>query len=223
MLWNETHATATNSIGVVSSVLGTTTPFSPTLFSQPLWLQIEVDGETLSPRRELISSPYALHASDSDKLGMIVASEYALREDLWVPGSINTPSNPVDWTMLKNVPAGFADGADDVGGSGDGHSLDAVDGSPVDAVYVDASGNVGIGVTAPEHRLAVSGLSSVSYAQFANTSTGFGAGDGFTVGINGGGYAFINQQEALPITFLTGGTIRARITSDGVFEFGTGT
>ncbi len=38
------------------------------------------------------------------------------------------------------------------GGAGDGHSLDAVDGSPVDALYVDADGEVGIGTTAP-HRL----------------------------------------------------------------------
>jgi len=145
MLWNETHATATNSIGVVSAVLGTTTPFSPTLFHQPLWVEVEVDGETLTPRRELVSAPYALHASDSDKLGLIVASEYALEEDLGTPGTINNPSNPVDWTMLKNVPAGFADCSDDVGGAGDGHSLDADDGSPVDAVYVDGEGVVKFG------------------------------------------------------------------------------
>lgn len=34
-------------------------------------------------------------------------------------GTINAPKNPVDWTRLKNVPAGFADGADD-GGAGGG-------------------------------------------------------------------------------------------------------
>jgi hypothetical protein len=34
------------------------------------------------------------------------------------PGTINTPTNPIDWTKLKNVPAGFADGVDDVGGGG---------------------------------------------------------------------------------------------------------
>jgi len=223
LYWTETHNTATNSIGVVSVVLGETTPLPTNPFALPLWLEIEVNSEVMAPRRELVSAPYALHSHDSDFLGDEAASEYTLDEDLSTPGSINNPSNPVDWTMLKNVPAGFADGADDVGGSGDGHSLDAVDGNPVDAVYVDASGNVGIGVTAPANRLTVSGLSSVSYAQFANTSTGFGADDGFEVGINGGGYAFINQQEALPITFLTGGTIRAKLTSDGVFEFGSGT
>lgn len=29
------------------------------------------------------------------------------------PGTINTSTNPVDWTKLKGVPAGFADGTDD--------------------------------------------------------------------------------------------------------------
>ncbi len=145
MLWNETHVTATNSIGIVSVVLGTTTPMSPNSFIQPLWVEVEVDGETLSPRRELTSSPYAIHAYDADRLGLIAADDYALEEDLWTPGTINNPSNPVDWTMLKNVPAGFADGIDDVGGAGDGHSLDADDGSPVDAVYVEANGTLTIG------------------------------------------------------------------------------
>ena len=32
--------------------------------------------------------------------------------DLAAPGTLNDPSNPVDWTKLKSVPAGFADGID---------------------------------------------------------------------------------------------------------------
>jgi hypothetical protein len=33
-------------------------------------------------------------------------------------GTINANKNPVNWTRLKNVPAGFADGTDDGGGGG---------------------------------------------------------------------------------------------------------
>lgn len=36
------------------------------------------------------------------------------------PGTINNANNPVDWTKLKNVPAGFADGVDDAGAGGGG-------------------------------------------------------------------------------------------------------
>jgi hypothetical protein len=38
---------------------------------------------------------------------------------------------------------------DDIGGGGDSHSLDAADGNPTDAVYVNNYGNVGIGTTSP--------------------------------------------------------------------------
>jgi hypothetical protein len=43
------------------------------------------------------------------------------------------------------------------GGGGDGHSLDAADGDPEDALYVDDEGLVGIGTTSPELQLDVDG------------------------------------------------------------------
>ncbi|MCK4409779.1 MAG: hypothetical protein KAW67_06820 [Candidatus Eisenbacteria sp.] len=58
-LWSETHNVTTNSIGVVSVVLGSTNPLTIS-FEGPLWLQVAVDGEILSPRRELTSAPYSL-------------------------------------------------------------------------------------------------------------------------------------------------------------------
>lgn len=39
----------------------------------------------------------------------------------------------------------------------DGHSLDAADGSPTDVVYVNNDGNVGVGTTAPAHKLDLHG------------------------------------------------------------------
>lgn len=159
-LWSEGQDAHTNSIGVVSVVLGAVNPIDID-FDIPLWLEVEVDGEVLSPRRELTAAPYAGHAAiadNSDRLGDIEASEYALREDLFVPGTINDPSNPVDWTMLKNVPTDFADGIDNEGGgAGDGHSLDADDGDPVDALYVDSGGNVQIGEHGDARTLFVGG------------------------------------------------------------------
>ena len=38
-----------------------------------------------------------------------------VRPKLQTPGTLNNPVNPVDWTKLKGVPAGFADGTDDAG------------------------------------------------------------------------------------------------------------
>ncbi|MBD3349509.1 MAG: hypothetical protein GF400_10005 [Candidatus Eisenbacteria bacterium] len=88
-------------------------------------------------------------AADADSLGGVAAGDYAIAADyvlattLGDSGTINDAGNPVTWTKLKDVPAGFADGTDDTG-TGDGHSLDASDGSPTDAVAVDTTGNVTI-------------------------------------------------------------------------------
>ncbi len=65
-------------------------------------------------------------------------------------------SKSTSWSGLQDVPPGFADGVDN--GAGDGHSLDASDGSPSDALFVDASGAVGIGTTAPLSNLDIASL-----------------------------------------------------------------
>jgi hypothetical protein len=223
--WSETHNVTTNSIGVASVVLGSVGTMHSPDFVDPMWLEIEVDSEILSPRRELLSAPYAFYAADSDALGGLEADDYVTRLELDTPGTINDGGNPVDWTKLKNVPAGFADGTDDegAGGSGDGHSLDADDGDPVDAVYVDSLGNVGVGVTSPRNKLVVGPDDiGLSYAQFANSTTGYNQVDGLRVGVASSGGAFIAQNENSSITFLTNAQTKHRIEADGTFKFGTG-
>lgn len=61
-------------------------------------------------------------------------------------GAVNQAGDPLDWTKLKGMPEGFADGTDNAG-SGDGHSLDAADGDPTDALWVDDEGKVLINVS----------------------------------------------------------------------------
>jgi hypothetical protein len=198
-----------------------------------VWLEVEVDAEVLSPRREIVSVPFAFRALDSDSLGGYGPGDYVLsgetgtisgemitdgeisdsdiapdagidpakiaggawtsdndgtesgldadmvdglhadafadsghvhddryyrKEELNTPGTLNAGDNPVDWTKLKGVPADFADGVDDVGGgAADGHSLDAADGSPVDVVYVNNAGDVGINTTSPGEDLDIIG------------------------------------------------------------------
>jgi hypothetical protein len=189
LLWSESQSVSVDSAGIFSAVLGDFMPIAVS-FSGPVWLEVEVEGEILLPRRELVSVPYSFytreaeHAGKADSADWAAAASNALnadmlnslqanafsdtahhhderyypRDSLSASGTINDAANPVDWTRLKNVPAGFADGADDGGGGvGDGHSLDASDGDPVDALYVDAEGDVGIGTGAPAARLDVAG------------------------------------------------------------------
>jgi hypothetical protein len=211
LLWSESQTLQADSSGVFSAVLGTNSAIDLS-FESPVWLEVEVAGEVLSPRREIVSVAFAFRAEEADRAAdadslagyaggdfvrtgqtSIITSEmiidgtgsdldadmvdglhadafadtghahddrYYTQALLNTPGTINSIPNPVDWTKLKGVPAGLADGVDDVGEAGDGHSLDAADGAPVDAVYVDNEGNVGIGILTPSERLHLRGGTS---------------------------------------------------------------
>jgi hypothetical protein len=53
----------------------------------------------------------------------------------------------------------------------DGYSLDAADGSPVNAVYVDSAGNVGVGTTSPDQKLDVAGTAKMTGFQLGEATT----------------------------------------------------
>ncbi|MFH1279590.1 MAG: hypothetical protein ABIK65_14580 [Candidatus Eisenbacteria bacterium] len=130
-LWTETDTLAVAN-GLLNAILGKVNSIDLD-FDVPYWLGVEIEGGgELAPRMELSGGPYAFRAAVSDSAAGVL------------------------WSNILEIPAGFADGVDDVGaGSGDGHSLDAADGDPVDAVYVDDEGNVGIGTTTPGQKLEI--------------------------------------------------------------------
>jgi hypothetical protein len=49
-----------------------------------------------------------------------------IKPKLSTQGTINKAKNPLDWTKLKNVPPGFADGTDDVTGGAGGGDITSV-------------------------------------------------------------------------------------------------
>ncbi len=67
-LWSEGPMTVTVSGGVYNMILGQITPITPGLFTvpMPLWLEVTVGGEALSPRERLVSVPYAIVADNAD-------------------------------------------------------------------------------------------------------------------------------------------------------------
>jgi hypothetical protein len=62
----------------------------------------------------LLLSPASAHVTDSSQH---LWTDH-IRPRLASPGSLNASGNPVDWTKLKNVPHGLADGDDAVGPRG---------------------------------------------------------------------------------------------------------
>jgi hypothetical protein len=118
-----------------------------------------VDGSDSELDADMLDGLDADAFSDT---GHVHDDRYYLHDELTEPAIINAPENPVDWTKLKGVPEGFADGVDDAGGTGDSHSLDASDGDPADVVYVDAEGMVGVGIAAPGEKLDVDGNVNLS-------------------------------------------------------------
>jgi hypothetical protein len=170
--WTETHNVTTNSIGVVSVILGETTPLPVASFSTSLWLEVQANGEILLPRRKLVSVPYALHAEESNG-----------------------------------------------GGTADGYSLDASDGSPTDVVYVNAAGDVGIGTTTPTRDLQVH-KSSESYEEFTTTASGATANDGLVVGVRSDLVTYVWSYESASLVLGAGGQSMVAVDPSNAVEIG---
>ena len=74
--------------------------------------------------------------------------------------------------------------------SGSRNSLDAADGSPTEAVYVDNNGNVGIGTTSPSEKLDIYGTIKITGFKLPS-----GASNGYVLTSDGSG---IGTWKALP-------------------------
>lgn len=49
--------------GLFTTTVGMTGPITPTIYAQPTWLEVTVEGETLTPRQRLLGAPYAFSLS----------------------------------------------------------------------------------------------------------------------------------------------------------------
>ncbi|MCD6531574.1 hypothetical protein J7K99_03920 [bacterium] len=103
-LWSETHSSVNVHRGLFDVLLGETNPINLP-FDGQYYLEIEVEGEVLTPRIPLNSVGYAFRAANADS---------------------------VNWSGIQGVPAGFADGTDDV---------DDADSDPTNELQTIVAGN----------------------------------------------------------------------------------
>lgn len=181
-LWSETQPEVAVIDGLFNVLLGSVNPIPPGIFTgAPCWLQTQVGSEILSPRKEIVSVGYAYcagradsanvagYAHDADMVDGQHASDFLSMANDWgrsgvatdlYEGTTKLTDRYVNEGQANSITSGMiVDGtiqqADLAFSPGDGHSLDAADGSPVDALYVDNEGNVGIGTTSPGYPLHV--------------------------------------------------------------------
>ncbi|HUF10848.1 MAG TPA: hypothetical protein VMO47_16130 [Rhodothermales bacterium] len=125
MLWNEVHAGVPVEAGVFSVQLGGVEPLAGVAFEQPLFLEVAFGdaGTVLSPRLRLTAVPYSLRAGSLDDGALVAGSNVSIQRQ---------------GEALRISASG--------GNTGTPTQLAASDGTPGDAVSVDAEGRVRIGL-----------------------------------------------------------------------------
>ncbi|MCA9971624.1 MAG: hypothetical protein KC425_15475, partial [Anaerolineales bacterium] len=122
-LWQETHNSVPVTDGYYTVLLGSSTPLDAGLFSSTTrYLQVSVDtggGFVDLPRQPVTSVPYAFQAAAADTAASAdtaLQADHATTADQATNADNATTADSAPWSGLTGVPAGFADGVDDVGG-----------------------------------------------------------------------------------------------------------
>jgi len=185
-LWTETQ-TVQLLDGNFAVILGSVSPLSLDLFaSSQRYLSVNLGGfEVISPQL-ILSVPYAmqagnLYSADNGRVGIGTTDPGAALDvqgtikasmDVTASGSLSASGTITSNGLVQSNSGGFKfpDGTTQTTRAiGDGYSLDAADGEPANAVYVDATGQVGIGTTSPQGHLHISDTGSAELLIEADT------------------------------------------------------
>jgi len=206
-IWMETQS-VTVSNGLFNVQLGFNNPIPLYIFDgtiKYLGVQVGTDPE-MTPRQKLTSVGYSFKAADAVTLNGLPSSSFAdashNHNSLYYTktevntddGTVNQTEDPVSWTKIKDMPADFADGTDDIGSSTSG--------------ITQINGGTGITVTNPTGPTTTVELNTnandgapnetddpVNWTKLKDVPTGFADGvDNGIVDITVGGGLSINSQ-----------------------------
>ncbi|WP_425392097.1 tail fiber domain-containing protein [Ekhidna sp.] len=167
-LWTETHTTVSVADGYFSAILGSEGTPLTIAFDAQYYLEVEVGGETLSPRYTLASSAYALNARRlmSTDDNVFIGVDAGLNTTGIKNTFVGARAGQAHTTGIHNVFVGTDAGLNATAGNSN-----TFIGTGTGLNQVDAANNVFIGIDAGNRN--VSGSSNVYLGQQAgNFSTG---------------------------------------------------
>ncbi len=110
-LWSELHNNVQVSRGIFNVILGSNIEIPPNIFTgSPLWMEIKVNDEILTPRQKIVSVGYAMVAEHSQMAdtaeyvdGSNVHGEVSLANYADTAGYVVNPTPDDDWIISSNV------------------------------------------------------------------------------------------------------------------------
>mgnify|MGYP000191500637 CR=1 FL=1 len=97
-LWTETHVGVKVDKGVFNVLLGSINSIPADIFTGgPLWLEIKVGDETLSPRKKLVSVGYAIQTENAENAIYADTANYALTANIGYVDSARVSGNAWKW------------------------------------------------------------------------------------------------------------------------------
>jgi len=188
-----------NELNVIDGYFTAELDFGSGIFTgDARWLEIGVrpGADTgsftiLSPLQEIKPTPHAIHAThalqadEANTLNGLDSSAFAVTAHshdgvyALISHTHSGSDSELTWGNLADIPAGFSDGIDDIGGTDSDWTISVND------MYSNVSGNVGIGTSSPLSKLSVGG-NGQSGAGVYGGGTDLGLwGSGSSVGVWG--------------------------------------
>ncbi len=168
-LFAETQTVALDAAGHYKAQLGATLsngiPLELFATGEARWLEVQVAGEAAQPRALLVSVPYALKAADAATLGGLPPSAFVLARPASEAVAAISPA------ITPNVTSNVTTTGGTLGFVPQFSGTSSVVDSPI---FVNTTGEVGIGTTTPTATLDVNGTALVSGALTASGVTATG-------------------------------------------------